>query len=164
MSLAVKRKSRHTRYFPLYELAGMSVLRSRLIILILAAVAVFIFFFYSSPVTDTVSPSAINAESFNNVLLERIDQKQQDHAVLSESYDEPLGELISRQADRYGVGVVITKSNWQKADVSVLQGEPEQLVEWLSELAAMNGIRIQNLHLLSDSGQPFMVDRLVLVR
>ena len=114
--------------------------------------------------TDTVSPSAINAESFNNVLLERIDQKQQDHAVLSESYDEPLGELISRQADRYGVGVVITKSNWQKADVSVFQGEPEQLVEWLSELAAMNGIRIQNLHLLSDSGQPFMVDRLVLVR
>ena len=142
----------------------MSVLRSRLIILILAAVAVFIFFFYSSPVTDTVSPSAISAESFNDVLLERINKKQQEYAVLSESYDEPLGELISRQADRYGVGVAITNSNWQKADVSVLQGDPEQLVEWLSELAAVNGIRIQSLHLLSDSSQPFMVDRLVLVR
>ena len=162
--MAVACESRHTRCFPLHELTGMPVLRSRLIILVLAALAVFIFFFYSSPVTDTVSPSAISSESFNNVLQARINKKQQGQVVLSESYDEPLGELISRQADRYGVSVAITKSNWQKADVSVLQGEPEQLIEWLSELAAVNGIRIQNLHLLSDSGQPFMVDRLVLVR
>lgn len=142
----------------------MSVLRSRLIILVLAAVAVFIFFFYSTSVEETAPHSAINTESFNNALQEQINAKQQTHSILSESYDEPLNELISRQAASYGVGVVITKSNWQKAEVSVLQGEPEQLVEWLSELAVVNGIRIQSLHLLSDSSQPFTIDHLVLVR
>lgn len=143
---------------------GMSVLRSRLIILVLAAVAVFIFFFYSTSVKETAPHPAINAESFNNALQEQINTKQQTLSVLSESYDEPLDELISRQAASYGVGVAITKSNWQKAEVSVLQGDPEQLVEWLSELAVVNGVQIQSLHLLSDSSQPFTIDHLVLVR
>ncbi|UYM17546.1 hypothetical protein [Endozoicomonas euniceicola] len=38
------------------------------------------------------------------------------------------------------------------------------LGEWLSELAVVNGIQVQSLHLLSDSSQPFTIDCLVLVR
>ena len=142
----------------------MSLLRSRFTILILAALAVFIVFFYSSSVKETVPHAEISAESFDQILKERITLKQQEHAILAESYDEPLGELISYQAASYGVGVAIVDSNWQKAEVTVLQGEPEQLIEWLSELAVVNGVRIQSLHLLSDSGQPFTIDHLVLVR
>ncbi|AMO58274.1 hypothetical protein GZ77_21335 [Endozoicomonas montiporae] len=142
----------------------MSLLRSRFIVLILAAVAVFVVFFYSSSVRETVPRTAINAESFNSVLQERIEQKQQEHSILAESYDEPLSDLISRQAASFGVSIAIPESSWQKAEVSVLQGEPEQLVDWLSELATVYGIRIQSLHLLSDSSHPFSIDHLVLVR
>lgn len=138
--------------------------RSRLFILIMVAIIAAMVVFYSASVRETAAPADISAESFSSVLQEKIKEKQNGQALASEKDEQPMDEVISSAAASYGVGVAVTGTTWQKAEVSVLQGEPEQLVDWLSDLDVLHGIRIQNLHLLSDSGQEFVIDRLVLVR
>ena len=138
--------------------------RLRLFILIMVAIIAAVVVFYSASVRETAAPSEINAKSFNSVLQKKIKEKQNSKALVSERDERPMDEVISNAAASYGVNVTVTGATWQKAEVSVLQGGAEQLVDWLADLDVLHGIRIQNLHLLSDSGQEFVIDRLVLVR
>ena len=143
---------------------NLPVFRSRRLVLLFAIVLAVLSLIYWTPFKNDVPTPEIRAETFNQVLQERAKEKATVLRLDPSSYEQPMVDLIISQAQQYGIVVEINASNWQKADIHIVQGDPELLVEWLSDLDVLYGIRIQNLHVLSINPHEFAIDRLVVVR
>lgn len=141
----------------------LSVSPRYLFILAIVALAVMVFL-YSASVKEKGQAVVINAESFSEILQDQITQKSLVSALDYNAYEYPLDELVVAQAESFGMGVAVISATWQKVEINVLQGDAGQSVDWLSDLAVIYGVRVQSLHILSDSAQAFSIDKLVLVR